>query len=248
MPSASVARQMPVPSAEVFDLLHNYDRRLEWDTLLREARLTRGHLMAAKGATSLCVGKPFFGFIGVETEYLTFSPGKIAAVKMINSPPFFEFFAASIRHEDNEEGSRATYKFNFAAKPRFLRWIMEPVMLTILKLETKKRLDALARHLTDSSSKKRRVPTKASELLAIWTIRLNRFERMPPQTREDQANLTQMRNLVATLQKTKEGELIDLEAKNSQFRFFNPEGAEIAKLRFPPDEASQDRHDSSNKP
>ena len=94
---------MPCPSAVVFELLHDYDRRLEWDTLLREARLTRGHKVAEKGATSLCVGKPFFGLIGIETRYLTFVPGSIAAVEMINRPPFFEHFAASIRHEDEGE-------------------------------------------------------------------------------------------------------------------------------------------------
>lgn len=99
---------MPVSSSEVFNLLHDYDRRLEWDTLLREAKLTRGHKLAQKGATSLCVGKPFFGIIGVETEYLTFDPGKIAAVKMVNSPPFFQTFAASIRHQDTPKGSTLT--------------------------------------------------------------------------------------------------------------------------------------------
>lgn len=152
MPSASVTRQMPVSSSEVFDLLHDYDRRLEWDTLLREARLTRGHSTAQKGATSLCVGKPFFGIIGVETEYLTFTPGKIAAVSMINSPPFFASFAASIRHADNADGSTATYKLNFTAKPRLLRWLLHPFMLIALRHETKKRLEALATFLSKTSS------------------------------------------------------------------------------------------------
>ena len=101
MPSATVSHPMPRSSAVVFALLHDYDRRLEWDTLLREARLTRGHTAAAKGATSLCVGKPPVGWIGIETRYLTFVPGSIAAGEMINRPPFFEHFAASIRHEDS---------------------------------------------------------------------------------------------------------------------------------------------------
>jgi len=138
---------MPCSSAVVFELLHDYDRRLEWDTLLRAARLTRGHTVAEKGATSLCVGKPFFGLIGVETRYLTFVPGSIAAVEMINRPPFFEHFAASIRHEDVGEGSRLTYKLNFTARPRFLRWVLHPIMLVALRSETRKRLTALAEFL-----------------------------------------------------------------------------------------------------
>ena len=150
MPSATVSHPMPCSSAVVFELLHDYGRRLEWDTLLREARLTRGNTVAAKGATSLCVGKPFFGWIGVETRYLTFVPGSIAAVEMINRPPFFEHFAASIRHEELPEGSRLTYKLNFTARPRLLRWLLHPIMLAALRYETRKRLAALADFLRDT--------------------------------------------------------------------------------------------------
>jgi len=42
MCKATVQRQMPVNSDEVFALLHDDGRRLEWDALLKEARLTRG--------------------------------------------------------------------------------------------------------------------------------------------------------------------------------------------------------------
>ena len=144
MKGATIQRQMPADSAQVFELLHDYDRRLEWDTLLKEARLTRDCTQAEKGASSLCVGKPFFGLIGMETRYVSFEPGEIAAVKLINRPPFFDDFAASIRHEDNESGSTATYQFRFRARPRFLRWLLEPIMLKALKREIAKRLEALA--------------------------------------------------------------------------------------------------------
>ena len=124
MPSATIQEQMPSSAAQVFALLHDYSRRLEWDTLLCEARLTRGHQQAGPGATSLCVGKPWFGLIGIETRYVTFKPGEVAAVEMINRPLFFDHFAASIRHQDNEHGSIAVYKFQFTAKPRCLRWLL----------------------------------------------------------------------------------------------------------------------------
>jgi len=147
MRGASVQRQMPVGSAEVFALLHDYDRRLEWDTLLKEARLTRGCSRAERGATSLCVGKPLFGLVGMETRYVSFEPGVVAAVKLVNRPPFFHDFAASIRHQDHPGGSTATYQFRFAAKPRPLRWLLEPIMLAMLKRETATRLEALSRFL-----------------------------------------------------------------------------------------------------
>lgn len=147
MPIATISQRMPKPSAEVFALLHDYSRRLEWDTLLREARLTGGHQVAKLGATSLCVGKPLGGLIGIESEYVVFKPGVLAAVKMINHPPFFERFAASIRHQDCEGGSMLTYKLDFISRPRALRYLLDPLMLTALRLETAKRLAALASFL-----------------------------------------------------------------------------------------------------
>jgi hypothetical protein len=148
VPSATITECMPRDSATVFALLHDYSRRLEWDTLLREARLTHGHTVSAVGATALCVGKPLFGLIGIETRYVTFTPGVVAAVQMINEAPFFETFGASIRHQDAGEGSTLTYKLSFTARPRLLRWLFEPIMLAYLRHETKRRLQALSHFLS----------------------------------------------------------------------------------------------------
>ncbi len=152
MPATTVTHQMPVSGATVFALLHDYERRLEWDTLLREARLTSAHPQAMKGAESLCVGKPCFGLIGIQTRYVTFRPGELAAVQMINHPPFFAEFAASIRHENNPTGSLLSYKLHFRAKPRWLRWLLEPIMLAWLRHETKQRLSALAAFLAKEAA------------------------------------------------------------------------------------------------
>jgi len=152
MPGAIIEIQMPVDSSRVFALLHDYDRRLAWDTLLKEARLTRGHTKACKGATSLCRGKPVFGLIGMETCYIAFQESKMAAVKLINHVPFFDSFSASIKHRDNDEGSVAQYAFQFRAKPVCLRPLLEPIMLRMLKTETTKRLEALAAYLSVSEN------------------------------------------------------------------------------------------------
>ena len=147
MKGTAVSRSMPVSGERVFALLHNYDRRLEWDTLLCEARLTDGHKEAGKGVTSVCVGKAFFGKVAMATRYVSYEPGKIAAVELVNRPWFFDRFAASIRHKDTPGGSEITYKLRFAARPRLLAWLLEPIMLRYLKHKTGKRLDALANFL-----------------------------------------------------------------------------------------------------
>ena len=80
----------------------------------------------------------------METEYIRFEPGRVAAVSLTNRPPFFDQFAATIRHEPLDENrSRVTYIYYFRARPRLL----EPLMNWLLKRETEKRLDALRDHL-----------------------------------------------------------------------------------------------------
>ena len=144
MAHSEISEVIPAPSGAVFDLLHDYTRRLEWDTLLEAAYLDGGAKAAAKGVTAVCVGRKSLGSIALKTVYVTFEPPTLAAVKMVNAPMFFQSWAASIRHEDvSVHESRLIYKFNFTAKPRFLRFILEPLMNQLFVWETRKRLRAL---------------------------------------------------------------------------------------------------------
>jgi hypothetical protein len=139
-----VSEVIPASSGEVFELVHDYARRLEWDTLLRAAYLDDGFTKSGLGVTSVCVGRRRLGGLALKTVYVSFRPPKVAAVKLVNTPPFFGRWAASIRHVDLGPGeSRITYKFQFTSKPRFLRWLFEPIMLIVFRWETRKRLRAL---------------------------------------------------------------------------------------------------------
>ena len=144
MPHGCVRATIPATSAEVFRLLHDYDRRLEWDTLLQAAYLTDGWTESQLHATSVCKGRSHLGGIALKTEYVSFTPPEVAAVKMVNRPAFFDSFAASIRHCDQTDGSsQIEYKYTFTARPRWLRWILHPIMAVVFQHETKKRIDAL---------------------------------------------------------------------------------------------------------
>jgi len=132
---------------EVFELLHNYDIRLEWDSMLSEARLLDGAETAGIGVRSLCVGTWRGLFLGLETEYVSFSPGKVAAVTLTNQPPFLDHFAATIKHEPLDNGRcRTTYIYFFRAKPHFLAPILEPLINVMLKREVRNRLHSLRRY------------------------------------------------------------------------------------------------------
>lgn len=73
---------------------------------------------------------------------------------MLNHPPFFASFAASIRHEDlGPDRSSVTYRFNFTARPRLFRFVLHPIMGWVFRAETRKRLAALKTFFTTPAAK-----------------------------------------------------------------------------------------------
>lgn len=150
MAHGKVTAIIPASSEAVFDLLHDYSRRLEWDTLLRAAYLDDGFTTAGRGATSVCVGRRSLGGFALKTVYVTFERPAVAAVKLLNRPPFFDTWAASIRHADLAPGeSRITYTYTFTARPRWLRFALEPLMARVFAWETRRRLRALAAYVRE---------------------------------------------------------------------------------------------------
>ena len=94
---------------------------------------------------SVCVGRRSLGGFALKTVYVTFERPKVAAVRLVNRPPFFATWAASIRHEDLAAGtSRITYTYTFTARPRWLRFALEPIMGRVFAWEIGTRLRALA--------------------------------------------------------------------------------------------------------
>jgi ribosome-associated toxin RatA of RatAB toxin-antitoxin module len=149
VPTVEIKEIIPASAEDVFALVHDYKRRLEWDTLLKEAYLEPDFAEAGRGAISVCRGKAMLGGFALRTEYISFEKGKVAAVKMLNQPPFFDTFAASIRHiKIDENHSEIIYKVNFTAKPRFLRPLLHPFMRFIFAAETRKRLKALKKYFS----------------------------------------------------------------------------------------------------
>ena len=144
MPHGTVSQIIPADCDAVFDLIHDYERRLTWDTLLSAADLTDGHMRADVGATTVCVGRGWLGMIAMKAVYVAFDRPRLAAVKMVNSPPLFASCGASLRHEElGPDESRITYTWTFTARPRWLAWLLEPVMDRVFQWETRKRLASL---------------------------------------------------------------------------------------------------------
>lgn len=140
----TVSIEINAPCAAVFDVIHDYSCRLAWDTMLRKAILLDGATAAGLGVRSLCVGTWKGAFLGLETEYIRFEPGQVVAVKLTNQPPFFDTFAATIRHTPlSDQRSRTTYIYAFRARPCFLT----PLMNVMLKREVPNRLRSLRNYM-----------------------------------------------------------------------------------------------------
>lgn len=127
----------------VFDLIHDYSRRLEWDPFLKHAALLDGAVSAGNGVHSLCVAKNRLGGMGMETVYVVFDRPRLAAVKMVRGPAMLQSFGASLRQDAIGSMTRVTYKFTLETRPGWLRWLFTPVCKWVFARETNARLTKL---------------------------------------------------------------------------------------------------------
>jgi len=127
--------------AEVFALTQDYSRRLAWDPFLRSAELVGGATAADVGVRAWCVAR---SGLGMETEYVSFTPPRIAAVKMTRGPWVLESFGGA--WEFTPAGNDATevaFRYQFRTRPRLLSWLVEPLARRWFLWETQKRVAAL---------------------------------------------------------------------------------------------------------
>src|SRR5262245_66304072 len=77
---------------QVFALTQDYSRRLSWDPFLRRAELVGGAVAPGVGVRAWCVAR---SGLGMETEYVSFAPPRIAAGKMTRGPWAWESFGCA---------------------------------------------------------------------------------------------------------------------------------------------------------
>ncbi len=144
MSAEEVSTDVDASAEAVFDLLHDYDRRLHWDPFLREARIIDGAARADVGVTTRCVARWGVGGRAMDTVYVTFRRPDVAAVKMTSGPWFLRDWAASLRQVDVGGGvTRVTYRWNFTTRPSAIA----PVVGAVFRHETTRRLAALREFL-----------------------------------------------------------------------------------------------------
>ena len=144
MPAASVSIDIHAAPEVVFDLIHDYSRRLEWDPFLREAYLLNNAKTADLGVSSRCIARWTVGGSAMDTIYVSYTRPSVAAVRMTRGPILFRSFAATIRQDRTDDNTtRVTYRYNFISRPRWLAFVIEPIVQLVFHRETSRRLTAL---------------------------------------------------------------------------------------------------------
>ena len=153
MSTTRLSLDVDAPPAAVFDLIHDYPRRLTWDPFLRSASLLRGATEAGKGVRARCVARWRSGGLGMDVVYLSFDRPRVAAIEMVRGPWVLRSFHASLKQVALDGGSRTrvTYAYHFAVRPAALGPVLRPIFDRVFAAETRGRLRALRDHFAAAS-------------------------------------------------------------------------------------------------
>jgi ribosome-associated toxin RatA of RatAB toxin-antitoxin module len=159
MPTFEQSIEIHASPGELFSLTQDYDRRLDWDPFLKEARLVDGAQTAGVGVRAWCVAK---SGLGMETEYVSFNPPKGVAVKMTRGPRILASFAGSWRFLPvSDEVTRVIFRYHVAAAPRWLAFALDPIFQLVFKHDVGKRLTGLKHVVETTDILRRQAPTLA---------------------------------------------------------------------------------------
>lgn len=124
----------------LFELTQDYARRPLWDPLTGQAALLNAE-RPSKGALLRYTAS---NGLTMDTEYISYKPFEVAAFKMVAGPRFFDRFAGSWQFTAvAPERTRVLFSYHITTKPRWLSWLLTPIVVLAFKRETRKRIRGL---------------------------------------------------------------------------------------------------------
>lgn len=140
--------EMPASTAVAFDAFHFHEWRSRWDSLVSETRVQGGAPCPFVGAVTENTGRGVLRAIDMRTKFVTFDRPHLAAATMLGRAFPFEKWAAAMRHEAlGPERSRLVYTYTFTTGPRWLRWVLEPIVGRAFARQTRQRFARMACYL-----------------------------------------------------------------------------------------------------
>ena len=142
MPVVEASVSVPVDPATAFAVSQTTgDIRLRWDKFIRRQHFLDGALAPDKGVRTLTVQRSGLRMV---SEYVSHRPPTSVGFRMVDGPWFFERMGGGWRFEAVDGGTLATWKYNFACRPRWLAPIAEWIGARILQREIDRRIAGFA--------------------------------------------------------------------------------------------------------
>lgn len=137
--------EMPANAAIAFDAFHYHAWRSRWDSLVGHANVVGGAPCAFVGAETNNTGGRWLRLLSMRTRFVTFDRPRLAAATMVGTSFPFTKWAASMKHADlGDDRSLLTYVYTIEAGPKWLRWLIEPVVDRVFARQTKNRFERMS--------------------------------------------------------------------------------------------------------
>ena len=125
--------------------------RKRWDPFIRRQYFLGGAILPGKGVQTVTVHRLGFEMV---SEYVSYHPPTNVGMKMVRGSWFFERMAGGWRFEphlasDGQHGTLATWRYNFACRPKWLAPIAERIGAVILQRDIDRRIAGFARGCSD---------------------------------------------------------------------------------------------------
>jgi hypothetical protein len=147
MPQVSAEAWVPVSADRAFAVSQTTGAvRLRWDPFIRSQRLLDGAVVPAAGVRTLTRAR-----LGprMVSRYVSYRPPTSVGMTMVEGPWFFRSFGGGWRFVPEGDGCRAVWKYTYAVRPSWLRFVAEPVRQWLLGREIRRRIAAFAQGCLD---------------------------------------------------------------------------------------------------
>ncbi|MCR2783949.1 MULTISPECIES: SRPBCC family protein [unclassified Microbacterium] len=150
MPVVQSQVTIPVPVEVAFAVSQTTgEARLRWDPFIRRQYFVGGAEVPAPGVRTLTVHRLGFRMV---SEYVSYNPPTNVGMKMVTGSWFFERLGGGWRFApapNDPTSTIATWKYNFACRPRWLAPVAEWIGERVLQRDIDRRLEGFARGCAD---------------------------------------------------------------------------------------------------
>lgn len=147
---------MPASVDVVFDVFHYHCWRSRWDSLVGNTQVVGGAPCPYVGAITENIGDGWMRSLSMRTQFVSFDRPRVAAATMIGQSFPFASWAASMKHQPvGANRSIMIYTYTFQVGPRWLRWLLEPIVKLVFDRQTQCRFQRMQKFLAQHGSEVR---------------------------------------------------------------------------------------------